>query len=496
MGKPYLTCALALLLSACANAAVERTGEFLANPPEFENVGGASRGTLNAQLTGVEIAGRQVVSTVYNGLYAPPTIRVRPGETIELDLVNSLQAIGQSTNLHFHGMNVSPRGDSDNIFRHAQPGETLKIRVDVPAEHAPGMYWYHSHAHNFAEWQVFGGLSGAIIVDGILDPFPELQGTTDRVMLLKNIRIAQNGRLPNSITTSDPSIHTINGQANPKIAIRPGETQLWRLGNVGANQYYYLELEGHEFYVLARDGNRATKLVPKKRIFIAPSSRLEVLVQGGPAGSYALRMHEVDTGPQGDNYANNTSQWSFDERPLATMVSDGAEVARIPLPTSLPVVKDLRNEPVAKRRTIVFSETADGNTFFINGNYFDINRVDTTVNLGTVEEWTIKNVSKELHVFHIHQLDFQVTEVNGEPVEFLGHQDTVNTPIQGEVKVLIPFTNPVIVGKFVYHCHIMEHEDAGMMAVIEVRDNKQTAELPGSSSLFGPGDICVAPRDN
>lgn len=127
----------------------------------------------------------------------------------------------------------------------------------------------------------------------------------------------------------------------------------------------------------------------------------------------------------------------------------------LPTQEQFPTVEDLRTQPIANRRTFVFSENPDTNQFYINGMQFDENRIDTTVYLGAVEEWTLQNVSNEAHVFHIHQLDFQVIEVNGKPVPLTGHQDVVNLPVQSEVKVLIPFTNPVIVGKSVYHCHIV-----------------------------------------
>ena len=116
----------------------------------------------------------------------------------------------------------------------------------------------------------------------------------------------------------------------------------------------------------------------------------------------------------------------------------------------------------------MFSETGDGDTLFIDGRTFEPSRTDTRVKLGAVEEWTIRNESGELHDFHIHQTHFQVTEVNGVPEPFDGYRDIVNVPVHGEVKVIIPFTDPVIVGRFVYHCHLLSHEDKGMMATIEV----------------------------
>ncbi len=152
---------------------------------------------------------------------------------------------------------------------------------------------------------------------------------------------------------------------------------------------------------------------------------------------------------------------------LATIIAEGPTQQPLPLPAKLPPVADLRKQPVAHKREIVFSEGPG--KFFINGKQFDMDRVDTTVNLGDVEEWTIRNASDEMHTFHIHQLDFQVVEVDGRQVPFIGVQDNVNVPVGGVVKILVSFTDPVIVGKFVYHCHILSHEDKGMMAVIEVK---------------------------
>jgi len=149
----------------------------------------------------------------------------------------------------------------------------------------------------------------------------------------------------------------------------------------------------------------------------------------------------------------------------------------LPIPMNeFPPVENLCDQVIAVDRAIVFSETADGKTFFINGQEFDAERVDTEVKIGDFERWTVTNTSGELHVFHIHLTDFVVCEVNGVQQPFVGKQDTINVPYQGqdpdfegpgEVVIVIDFTDPVIEGKAVYHCHIGEHEDQGMMAVFE-----------------------------
>ena len=182
-------------------------------------------------------------------------------------------------------------------------------------------------------------------------------------------------------------------------------------------------------------------------------------MQGGKSGAYQFRTLAFNTGKDGNNYP---------EVGLATVVSQGRQQTPLQLPTRLPPVPDMRKLQITNRRTITFSESDDPDAYFINGKTFDHHRVDTTVKLGSVEEWTLVNASDEMHTFHIHQLDFQVTELNGKPVEFIGYQDNVNMPSNSTIKMILPFTDPIIVGKFVYHCHILNHEDKGMMATIEV----------------------------
>lgn len=446
--------------------------ETFSNPPEIRSANGELRTVLNVATGPVVVGGRTVNTTVYNGMYIPPVLRLRPRDTLFLDVDNRS---ANPTNLHLHGLNVSPRINADatvgdNIFVSVDPANRLSYRIAIPGTHNPGLYWYHTHQHTLAQRQVMGGLSGGLIIDGILDPLPQLQGLVERVMLLKDIQITPQGTVPDDISPSSPSIRMVNGQVNPTVSIRPGETQFFRIANIGSDVYYRLTLDGHVFYEIARDGNRATQLTTRQELLIPPSSRAEVLIQGSGLGNYALRAQAFNTGPAGDSY---------DAATIATLVSQGSPMQPIVLPSTLPAVEDFRPLPIARRRTITFTESSDGNSFFMDSGagpkQFDPNIIDATIVQGTVEEWTLLNATTELHTFHIHQTDFQVTEINGVAQPFLGHQDNVNLPYQGQatpapgqVKVIIDFRNPIIVGKFVYHCHILEHEDGGMMAVAEV----------------------------
>ncbi|HEX9485547.1 MAG TPA: multicopper oxidase family protein [Gemmatimonadales bacterium] len=427
--------------------------ETLRDPAVVASHDGVLALTLTAARRPVQVGGRPVTAEVYNGSYVPPTLRVQPGDVVRLRLVNALD---ETTNLHMHGLAVSPLGSSDDVFLHIAPGQAQDYEIRIPATHPPGLYWYHPHPHGRSDDQVRNGMSGALIVEGLLDPFPELRDLPEHVLLLKDAQIGDGKVVHREI--GDDAVRTVNGMLNPTITLRPGETQLWRIGNVGADLYYLLTLDGHRFFEVARDGHRLARLVPKRQLLLEPGAREEVLVQAAGPGTYQLRTAAFNTGPQGNHYPAAV---------LATVRVEGAAVPPLTLPKRLLPVADLRRR-ITHRRTIVFSESADGDKFFVDGRTFDPSRLDTRVKLGAIEAWTIRNESGELHDFHIHQTHFQMTEVNGVPQRFDGYRDIVNVPVHGEVKVIIPFTDPAIVGRFVYHCHLLSHEDKGMMATIEV----------------------------
>ena len=236
--------------------------------------------------------------------------------------------------------------------------------------------------------------------------------------------------------------------------------------------YYRLKLEGHKFYELARDGNRRTQLLELDELLLPPASRSGGADPGRTAGNYEFRALAIDTGPA----RRQLSRDNAGDVGLAGRRADAAVAARRVaggrgLPQSAGGAHDARSRS---------TESADGNTFYIDSGdgpkQFDPNRIDSTISRGRWRNGRSSTPRGELHVFHIHQTDFQVTEINGVAQPFTGHQDNVNVDVPapsvdappGQVKLLIDFRNPNIVGKFVYHCHILEHEDGGMMAVAEV----------------------------
>jgi FtsP/CotA-like multicopper oxidase with cupredoxin domain len=299
-----------------------------------------------------------------------------------------------------------------------------------------------------------------IIVDGLRQYLPpELRHITEHVIALKDFQLDGDGDAikTQGVTIGAPTNRTVNGQLDPTIHIRPGEVQLWRLANVSANIYYKVHLQGAQFHVIAQDGNPVNRVYTADSLVLASGNRFDVLVRGGPPGSTQLETLPFSTGPAGNQFPQAT---------LATVVSAGKPQPPAALPTTFAPAEDLSHARIAARHTIVFSENTAGTEFFIDGKQFDPNRVDIRSKLNTVEEWVVRNTSGELHPIHIHVDNYQLMSINGVPQPFHGWVDTASIPANGQIVIRIHFTD--FTGKTVFHCHILNHEDAGMMAVLQI----------------------------
>ena len=416
-----------------------------AEPVELVSQGGVLRATLTAARGEAEVAGQRFATTVYNEALVGPTLRVRPGDLIELTLVNELD---EPTNLHFHGLHVSPSGKADNVFREVAAGDSARYVVEIPADHAPGTFWYHSHQHHLSYEQVLAGLSGVIVVDEITALLPaELRSIEKRMFALRDFQVSND--------PGAPTVRTVNGLVNPALSIAPGETQLWHLANIGAELFYKLALPGHRFHVTAEDGVPVWRTWETETLVLPSGKRYDVLIQGGEVGNTPLMALSYHQGCV-----------QCPEVTLATLTVSGAAVHAQSPPASLVPRHGLVAADVDRRRTLVFSSNDDTGQYFINDRLFNEDRIDQTVRRGSVEEWTLRNEDPDEHPFHIHVNDFEVISVNGQPYDARGLQDTVILPGNGAVVIRIPFKD--YLGKFVYHCHIMFHGDGGMMGVVEV----------------------------
>ena len=401
---------------------------------------------------------------LYNSAYLPPVLRVRLGDTLRIRFHNAL--LDDPSNLHFHGMSVSPQGQGDNVFVHVHPGGTFSYEVQIPARgrQGPGLFWYHPHAHGVVDKQIMGGMSGGLVVEGSDTLYPILKDLPERFLFLKQAQVGEREAL------------SINGQLDPVVEIRPGEMQLWRLANISAELFARLRIDAMPLYVLATDGHPLSRPSRTAELFLGPGERVDAIVVGPSSGEYAL--HTV-------SFQNEAWKEPAPSVRLATIRSRGTTASRANAEAHVVRQRlaqpswtdEVRSAPIARRRSLTYSRTEDRKVFMINGRVMDEQRVDATVRLGDTEEWTIVNTDRQYHSFHIHQTPFLVTEVNGAPRKEESLHDTFSVPpateaVPGRLKVVIPFTDPVIVGRFVYHCHAVDHEDKGMMGVVEVVPKK------------------------
>ena len=416
---------------------------------------------LNAELQPTEINGQSVMTTSYNGQFPAPTWVVCPGDTVNVRVENNMVPANYTgmhpgeTNLHTHGFHVSPHVPGDNVFRTIVPGGDFQYQYNLPLDHPPGAYWYHPHLHGQTNPQVFAGMAGAIIVQGGLDDDPEYASIGTRDLVIQQTAVGPDGEtLPYPGGTA--AKFYVNGELNPEIPIEPGELQRWRIYNASSAAFLKLQLTGGSFQILARDGNYIDRKERQQVMTLAPSSRREVLVRGGTAGNYELLTLPF----------NPTPTFTQPQQTLATVVSAGDAVNDPNTPRGVADLEDLRDDPVDERHKLVY--TQDPPNFYINGEQFDDDDLsaDETMHLNKVEQWKIVNTTSFWHTFHIHINDYQLTKINGERVRGLNYDDNVSIPPNGSVTMRTRPTD--FTGKFVYHCHVLGHEDGGMMGIVRV----------------------------
>jgi len=433
----------------------------------------------------------------FAGQEIPPVIRASPGQNIRLTYTNEMSAHSTErcidgpcrnmTNLHFHGLHVSPNAPQDDVLTMmAMPGESLHYVVSIPLDQPPGLYWYHTHPHGESYQQDLDGMSGAIVIDGMERYVPKVRKLRERILVLRDevvnkddpvgadlrrrVGIPENGC---STSTAVPErIFTVNGVLRPAIDIAPGERQFWRIVNASPDLYADLKIDTEKFEIVALDGMPIAFHDPKRRtesvnhVFLPPAGRVEAIIVGPKIGAHAsLRTSRIDTGPDGDPNPTMT---------LADLVdlphSDG-KFLPAPRDVQTPVYKPI---PAAKIINIessspdfVVSFTEDKNGFYINGKKFGMaDPAMVTVSTGTYQHWRVVNDTNELHPFHIHQVHFLFYAQDNDHIAHSKWLDTVNVPVKGSVDLMMDFTDPIIRGVSLFHCHLLSHEDKGMMAKI------------------------------
>lgn len=498
-------------------------GSTAQNPPELRSQNGVLEVTLHFKYEAT-LAGQGPPRYCYvadNGAESP-TLRLHPGDQLILHLHNDLPAAilsqahlpekpaqhaehtgcdatmmdGAMTNLHFHGLSVPPTCHQDDVINTTvKPGDDFDYRVRIPKDEPPGLYWYHPHPHGFSERQVQGGASGALIVEGLDKVYPSLANLPERVLVLRDqslSRVQQLNALPPAWDVSINYVPVLYPDFQAaKIETRPSQKELWRVLNAAADTIFNLQLVAdgapQPVKIVAIDGvpvSDSTASQNESSIFLPPGARAEFLVDTPAAGRrMQLVTTKWDTGPQGDNDP---------ERPIADIVSSSAnQVATVQKASAVSSkatdwLPHDDNVAIVQRR-LYFSQLspdpreADASVFYfitVFGQQPEMYHMGQPPNIvvhqGAVEDWTVENRAQEDHVFHIHQIHFRVLEIDGKPVNDGALRDTIDLPYWDgsgpypSVKLRMDFSDPNIVGTFLYHCHILKHEDMGMMGVIQV----------------------------
>lgn len=447
-----------------------RSGSDLVEPATLRSSSGVLDLELDAAPTQLRLGDRTATVWTYNGSLPGPTLRLRPGDTLRVRLRNELP---EPTNLHVHGLHVSPRDNGDNPFVSVGPGETFDYVITLPADHPPGTYWYHPHHHGHVADQLAAGLYGAIVVEEP-DPLPV---TRERVLVVSDLTLDDTGHVA-QVSPAEQMMGRegewvlVNGQRRPRLAVRPGERERWRIVNACPSRFLRLRLAGQDTRVLGHDVGRLVEPEQVDVVDLLPGSRVDLLVESNE-GSTTLVAEPVDRGGMGMMGQRSGREEVVD---LLDLTTTGRPAPTLPPIPAGPARRDLRQEPVVARRTLDFAMVMGGMgaggmgsgmgsgammDVTINGAVFDPDRLDTQVAHGTVEEWTLTNPGPMDHPVHLHVWPMQVVDDAEHPT----WRDVVNVPAGGRTTVRVAFDD--FDGRTVYHCHILDHEDLGMMGTIE-----------------------------
>jgi len=518
-------------------------GSTVKNPPALFS----QNGTLTVNLSynsETDADGRTLYCFTTPTGTESPTLHVHPGDHLIVKVKNNLPAptaasamqmttnaattCGASTmnassvNIHYHGTNTSPTCHQDEVIHTIiNSGDTFTYNVAFPTDEPPGLYWYHPHIHGIAEAAVLGGASAAIVVDGIETIQPAVASLPQRLLVIRDQNVAGNPTPGGPVPAWDLTLNYVPiaypGLTPAVIKMAPNEKQFWRVLNAAADTILDLQVvyDGTPQKILlvaldgvpvgSQDGTQQGKLISVTHLRLPPASRMEFIVTGPSQNvkSAQFLTQAIDTGPNGDNDTRRT---------LATITPVGnalASAATVNAKVGKPWrqrFEGLATAPVTTKRALYFSENADQTQFFITVDgqtpvvFSPDNPPAVVTTQGSVEDWTIQNRALENHEFHFHQIHFMVLsqdnfQVNGsQPVQALQGQlmDMIEIPYWDgnpahpfpSVTLRMDFRGPDI-GDFVYHCHILNHEDQGMMAIIRV--------LPGPAAKTHPANGKVSP---
>lgn len=400
-------------------------------------------------------AGKTIEAWGFNKQVPGPLLKARKGDTLVVNVINQLL---EPTILHWHGIRLQSSMDgSGEVQEPILPGESFTYRFELPDA---GTYWYHSHENETVQME--HGLYGGIIVESDEDPVVD----HDRIFLIDDMNLDKNNQFREKkfikkwIERHDGkegNISLLNGIELPRIEMNAGQVERWRFVNSASARYFKLSLDGKPFRLIATDGNLLEKPFEQNELLITPGERYDILV--GP-------FEKGDTFQIKSLVYNRTTMLKAKKRIYGSVSVGEAKPSRANIPEKLNSIPTIAGKNANINRKIRFSVSPSlkhGIDFTINGK---VHLHDKPVPVGELQVWEVSNTSLMDHPFHLHGFFFQVLEENGKPPTYKSWKETYNLKPKSRIKIAwIPDDRP---GKWMYHCHILEHHAAGMMAHFEV----------------------------
>lgn len=476
-----------IFLNQCARNVAQETAGLSREPAApiapatITRSNGLVEVAMDARSSFVDIAGQERLLYSYSGEIPGPHIEASPGDTLRIRFTN---ALAEPTNLHFHGLHIPPTGTGDDVFRKIASGETFTYEFKIPTDHPGGVVYYHPHYHGTVAQQILGGLGGMIVVRGAVDELPEIQAAQEEFAFLKDFSIAENWLAADAWETGlmagrEGGLLTVNGEVNPIWEMPASGLMRLRLVNASNARFYRLALEDHPFYLIGTDGHPLEAPVLLSELLLVPGERADVLVQAQPeiAPGQTFKLMNLPyrrggmgmgggMGMMGHNGGGASGSDSQELARLSYGLNVGSNTVTA-LPAALIPLASLEQPSQIRRFTLNHGMApGQGMVFLIDGQPFDHSRIDTRVKLGTVEDWEVSNTGVMDHPFHLHVNPFQVISRNGQPEPFTAWKDTVLVKPGETLRLRVKFAD--FPGKTVYHCHILDHEERGMMGVIEM----------------------------
>ena len=456
-------------------------GALLADPVEMPNISttpGTVEVNVEAKIAPVNINGTTANLMTYNGRFPAPTIRVRQGDILKLHLINSLPSTTETnflgyqknfTSIHTHGWHVSPLAPSDYVMYALAPGETYDHKYDTSMQEPGTLNLYHPHKHGLVAEQFWAGLVGALVT---ADETTLLDKYETHILILKDISLSGSAPAPHSsmmdyMQGKEGNIIMVNGQVNPRLYMKAGQVQRWRILNASNARFYRLSLDSHTMSLIGTDGGLLDKPYSKSELILSPAERVDVLVKGVKAsGSYKFKALPYSRmGMSGGQTIT-----------LMTVTYKGSQSPAQNLPASInpnAVRIDPNSVDIMAERTLTLSMGMGQG--YINGQNFDVDPFMIMSNVNTYELWTIVNQSNMDHPFHQHVNSAQVVSITGGDAGYASTytttpawKDVVLIPKGGSATLLVPIMD--FTGMTMFHCHILEHEDIGMMGMWNIMD--------------------------